>query len=159
MAWIAYWLVISTTFLAAPLAIWKGDKALRLGGMLRIFMILVGMPVQHLLYRYSGAYGLSLSYYDLGSSFLTAVCFLILAFRYSNLWLGMAMVIQGGELYVSSLYLDGAAGGAWVYETWENLTTTGVSACLFFGTLAALRRRQTAAAARKTPMPEAVRPA
>lgn len=157
MAWIAYWLVLSTTLIAAPFAIWKGDKALRLGGVLRLCVIILGIPLQQLMHRFSGAYGLMSSYYDLAMSFITALCFLVLAFRYSNLWLGMAMVIQGGELYLSSLYLDGATGGTSAYATWENLVTTGISASLFLGTIAAILKRR---AGRRQPVPTAtVQPA
>ena len=155
MVWITYFLVMTATFGAAGFAIWKGDTAVRLGGFLRASTLVIGIPVQRIILSGSASHGQWLSYYDTGANFFTALCFLLIAFRFNNLWLGAAMVLQGSELYIDNLYIDGTIGALVFFHIWEHLVTTGIACCLCMGALAdmANRRRSAGKAPRATPSP------
>jgi len=85
-----------------------------------------------------------------------AMGFLLLAVRYTSLWLGGAMLFQAIQFSLQALYfVTGRAHDA-LYVVINNIDFFGILACLTAGTLAASRRRREAEARVNSPLPEAI---
>jgi hypothetical protein len=130
-------------------ALWKGDRAVRLGAVTH-FGLEVATFIVHPMPGDSGAESILLAL-----DFVTAVVFLLLAVRYASLWLGAAMLLQSAQFSLHAYYLvmekPHDAMHAWI----NNTTDLGVLVAILIGTILAIRRR--AADAREEAEREALR--
>jgi len=131
----------TVTVLVSGLAWWKGGPAERASGLL-IVGAAFAVWLAHLLLRPAGA-NLALLVID-GAM---AAGFLLLAIRYANLWLGVAMLLQSTQFSLHSFYLVTEKSHDRLYSIANNLITLGVVLCVLFGTLTAWRRARKAAEA------------
>ena len=77
----------------------------------------------------------------MGLDAVTAAAFLILALRYSSLWLGLAMLLQAGELSLHAAFLAGDGSGNRDYIIRVNLVSTALLALLLGAVLFAWGKR------------------
>lgn len=132
------WTVLLGTFV---LALAKGGKPEQLGASLKLATSLIALGVHHLLKQDSISVAL------LTADGVLAVGFLMLAIRYSSLWLGAAMLLQGGQFSLHAWYLVSGLQRDRFYAIANNLVTIGILICILVGTLMAWRRRSRAGAA------------
>ncbi|MBW0152572.1 MAG: hypothetical protein KXJ53_15285 [Phenylobacterium sp.] len=85
-----------------------------------------------------------------------AVGFLLMAMRYTSLWLGGAMLLQAIQFSLQAYYFVLGRAHDTLYVTINNVDFLGILACLTAGTLAASRRRRRADAAASLTPTEAV---
>ena len=85
-----------------------------------------------------------------------AVGFLLMAMRYTSLWLGGAMLLQALQFSLQAYYFVLGRAHDTLYVTINNVDFLGILACLTAGTLAASRRRRRADAAAPLTPTEAV---
>jgi len=85
-----------------------------------------------------------------------ALGFLLLAVRYTSLWLGGAMLFQAIQFSLQAGYFVLGRSHDALYVTINNIDFFGILACLTAGTLAASRRRREAAARANSPQPETI---
>lgn len=132
------WLV---TLVVLALAWFKGDRPEQYGATLKVLTSAAALAAHHLLKQdtISGAL--------LTVDGILAVGFLMLAIRYSSLWLGAAMLLQGGQFSLHAWYLVSGLQRDRFYAIANNLVTVGILVCILVGTLIAWRRRSRAAAA------------
>jgi hypothetical protein len=118
------------------LAFWKGGRAERYGaglyGLCWIAVSLLFTPVDH----YSAVYLYGVYIAD----FIIAVGFLLIALRFSNLWIALAMIAQGFSAAAHAYRLNDAETmifyqGIPVWRVVINLTSFVVMAALLLGTL------------------------
>ena len=74
--------------------------------------------------------------------FLLAVALLFLAVRYSSLWLGCAMILQGIALYTHALGLLGDEVSSQLYIRLIDILTYSMAACIFLGTASHLLHKK-----------------
>ena len=95
-----------------------------------------------------------------------AVCFLVLAICYNNLWLGAAMMVKGLQLGIHATRLtdgeDPIVGGVDLYAAGLNLIALVICMILAGGTIATMRqrarlRRQPPPAPMPAPIPPRLR--
>lgn len=123
------------TLLVFALAWWKGDRAERYGGLLTV-MAGVAVFLSHFSLPVSMA-SLALLVVDA----TMAAGFLLLAIRYSSLWLGSAMLLQAGQFSLHAFYLVGDLEHDRLYAIANNLVTVGILVCILVGTLISWFRR------------------
>ncbi len=75
-----------------------------------------------------------------------ALAFLALAFRYTSLWLGGAMILQAVQFSLQAYYFVTHRAHDATYVVINNVDFFGILACLTAGTLVASRRRRRALA-------------
>ncbi len=75
---------------------------------------------------------------------LLAIGFLWLALRYSSLWLGAAMMLQGGQLAVYGSFLQAGAHSARQYAIALNVTGVLVLLTILGGTISSWMQRKRA---------------
>ncbi len=129
---------------AATLAVlvfawWRGGSAERYGATLKIATSLVALSVHHLLNQETISVAL------LVADGVLAIGFLILAIRYSSLWIGAAMLLQAGQFSLHAYYLVSALERDRLYAVANNLITLAILLCILAGTVIAWRARIRAA--------------
>ncbi len=144
MAWLVYFIVLGASTGASLFALWKGDKPARYGGLLRISVTTLGVPIQYALVVLKLHTVVGVAIYDLTTTAIVSFGFLYLALRYGSPWLAAAMVIQGFEFYTDRIFLDVNPHQDFGYAVQENLIVTGVAVVLFLATLSAIRQRAAA---------------
>ncbi|MDP3489959.1 MAG: hypothetical protein Q8R71_07465 [Phenylobacterium sp.] len=85
-----------------------------------------------------------------------ALGFLLMAIRYTSLWLGGAMLLQAIQFSLQAYYFVLGRAHDALYVTINNIDFLGILACLTAGTLAASRRRRRAEAGVNSAPPQAV---
>lgn len=70
-----------------------------------------------------------------------AIGFLVLALRYSSLWLGVGMIIQGAEFMLNALYLGDPTASRTQYISRVNLVSISIELLLVVATVTAWRAR------------------
>lgn len=73
---------------------------------------------------------------------LLALGFLLLAIRYTSLWLGGAMILQGIQFSLHAFYIVMERGHDWLFAAISNLVTFGIIGCVLLGTTLAWRRNR-----------------
>lgn len=67
--------------------------------------------------------------------------FLLLALRYANVWLGVAMLLQGIQFSLHAYYFVAGGHRGNTYAMINNLDSAGVLLCMLVGTIIAWRKR------------------
>lgn len=123
------------------LAFVKGGPAERAGALL----ILIAWGFQSLLQSLSiDGFKASLGLVKapmLFSDFLLATGLLLLALRFASLWLGMAMIAQGGQLGAHAFFIAYGGEHRYIFAVWSNVTSAVLLASLLTGTVTCWRRR------------------
>lgn len=139
------------------LALWKGGAAERSGAL----MILVTWLGATVIQAVAKAYILPIAF--LASDAILAAGLLILAIRYSNLWMGAAMLLQATGLSLHAAYFaaekaDLSRHTLWLYVAGKNLASFAMLLVILAAGLAAwIKRNRKAAAPRRgaaSTMPE-----
>jgi len=130
---------------AATLAVlgfawWKGGSAERYGASLKLITSLFAFSVHHLFNQETISVAL------LVADGVLAVGFLILAIRYSSLWIGAAMLLQAGQFSLHAWYLVAELQRDLFYAVANNLVTLSILLCILAGTIIAWRARLRAQA-------------
>ena len=139
----------SAAFSACIFAAWKGGPSERLGAAVIGCTWLLSLITYPLLIMASGRSGYFMApYFAFGIDALGAVGLLVVALRYSKLWIGLAVLIQALALAIHAGYLmsDGPTSGvgAVVYISRVNLLGAALILVLFGGTVAAWLRNERA---------------
>lgn len=129
----------------AGFAWWKGATAEREGALAVVIAWLITLALQALLPHNHQLRVIA------AVDGLLALALLVVAFRHSSLWLGMAMVLQGGVLAVHSLAL-GEAISARQYYIALNLASSAMLWAIVFATIGSWMNRSRQAKA-STPPP------
>jgi hypothetical protein len=126
----------------AALALWKGGAAERLG-----VIVYFSVSLFHMLIRTDPA-SLMYSYETLLADLVIAAGFLVLALRYSSLWLAGAMVAQGLATAIHGFHLEDEQinqkmiwMGVNVWIVANNVISSVVFWMLLGGTIATWRKR------------------
>jgi hypothetical protein len=133
---ILVWLII----LAVVAFAWiKGGRPERLGG---VSVLAAGVAA-------IAIHGLAQAEWQpmllLADEALLAVAFLLLALRYTSVWLGGAMILQAVQFSLHAYYLVAERPHDRFYSTVNNIDTLGVLVCILVGTLLTWRKRSRAA--------------
>jgi len=133
--------IIGWTVLVAILvvAFLKGGLAERFGALLVLISAAAAMAIHVLAPR-----DLQPTLLLMDEAFL-ALGFLLLALRYTSVWLGGAMILQAVQFSLHAYYLVGELPRNRTYAIINNVDTIGVLACILVGTLLAWRKRTRAA--------------
>lgn len=133
--------IVGWTVLVAILAMaWlRGGQAERLGSLLVLVAAVIAIAV-----HVAGREDLK-PMLLLGDEAFLAVGFLLLALRYTSVWLGVAMLLQAAQFSLHAYYLVAERPHDRLYSTINNIDTLGVLACILVGTLLAWRKRAGAA--------------
>lgn len=115
-------------FAVAGFAWWKGGQGERTGAAAVVVAWIVALAVQSLTAGYGQMVALT------AVDGLLALAMLFIAFSYSSLWLGVAMVLQGGVLAVHSIALGGGLSSR-DYFIALNLTSTAMLWAMVFATV------------------------
>lgn len=119
------WLVLLGTCLYA----WfKGAAPERFGAALLFLATLAGFVIDHALPSEARTTP------TLIGEGLLALGFLLLAIRYTSLWLGGAMILQGLQFSLHAFYLVMERGHDWLFAAVTNLVTFGIIGCILLGT-------------------------
>ena len=119
------WLVLLGTCLYA----WfKGAAPERFGAALLFLATLAGFVIDHALPIEARTTP------TLIGEGLLALGFLLLAIRYTSLWLGGAMILQGLQFSLHAFYLVMERGHDWLFAAVTNLVTFGIIGCILLGT-------------------------
>jgi len=133
---ILVWLLI----LAVAAFAWiKGGRPERLGGVYVVIAGLAAIVVHAVVPVEWQAVCL------LADEALLAMAFLLLALRYTSVWLGGAMILQAVQFSLHAYYFVADRPHDRFYSTVNNIDTIGVLACILFGTVVAWRKRARAA--------------
>ena len=126
---------ITLTALGTIFAVWKGDGAARIAGVVN-FLDVIGVLVIELVTK--SAVGEAL---QLVADFAWAVGLLFLVVRYASRWLGVTMFLQAVQFSLHAYYLvmeiPKDRFHAWV----NNTDNFGILICICAGTALAIRRR------------------
>jgi hypothetical protein len=118
-------------------ALWKGDLATRIAagayGLLEITTLLI--------FRQPGVHNTPGETILLGTDFVCAVTFLLLAVRYANLWLGAAMLFQAAQFSLHAWYLVNELPHDVMHAWINNTDDWGILIAMFVGTILSIRRR------------------
>jgi hypothetical protein len=141
-----YWLLSLLTIAVCAFAVWKGGPAERWGA-----AVILGLVVAERLCRLIAPSDLQ-PILSLAGDALTALGLLVLAVRFTSLWLGGAMLFYASTFVLHSVYLVSGRSEADPLHYWlNNVNFAGIHICLVVGTLIGWRRRvkrqQTAAPA------------
>jgi hypothetical protein len=126
------------------LAVWKGGQAERFG----VIVYFAVWGLEAVASQAADQYPLIYAYFKLTADLLIAGGFLVLALRYSSLWLAGAMIAQGLCAATHAFHLEDDQAqnplvwhGLSVWLLSNNIFTTMVFWLLLGGTLASWRRR------------------
>jgi hypothetical protein len=138
-----FYLAIATALLTVVLALWKGGPAERLGVL--SYLCISGA---HYLFKPADPFSLAYSYGFLAADLLIAAAFLVLALRYSSLWLAGAMIAQGLATAAHGFHLEDEQINqhlTWfrvsVWDIANNTFTSMVVWMLLGGTIVSWRNR------------------
>lgn len=122
-------------------ALWKGGKSERLAALIVLLNFIGGLVGSQFIPGYRGVASLTLDA-------ATAFGFLALTLAYGLPWLGLAMLIFALQFGLHAFYfVTNRHPEDVLHATINNLNFLGVIICLAFGTIDAIRRRQTLPAA------------
>lgn len=128
----------AATLAVLAFAWWRGGSAERYGASLKIATSLVALAIHHLFNQETISVAL------LVADGILAVGFLILAIRYSSLWIGVAMLLQAGQFSLHAYYLVSELQRDRFYAIANNLVTLAILLCIVAGTVLAWRARSRA---------------
>jgi len=133
--------------LSCGFAIWKGGDAVRAGAI----MILATWAVTLLASAITRSYVPAIAF--LASDAVLAAGLLLLAIRYSSLWMGAAMLVQAIGLSLHAAYFaaekaDLSRHVLWLYIAGKNVASLTMLLILTAATLAGLLRKPRASAGR-----------
>jgi hypothetical protein len=129
------WLAILATFV---FTVWKGGVAERAAAALVVAAALAAFAIHRLLPPEVHPIAL------LTGEFLLAAGFLVLAVRFTSLWLGAAMLLQAVQFSLHAWYLVAERPRDILYSVINNIDTVGILICILLGSVAAWRRREAA---------------
>ena len=139
-----FYLAIATALITIVLALWKGGPAERFGVLTYLCITIV-----HYAVKPQDEFSLAYSYGFLAADMLIAAGFLILALRYSSLWLAGAMIAQGLATAAHGFHLEDEQinqhltwMGVNVWDIANNVFTSFVVWMLLGGTIASWRKRR-----------------
>ncbi|HUZ11794.1 MAG TPA: hypothetical protein VMU93_02945 [Caulobacteraceae bacterium] len=128
-------LLLIGTLASGAFAIWKGDTAARVAGVLNLVNAVV-LPLSRLLLITHTSEVLQLF-----GDFAWAIGLLLLAVRYASIWLGVTMLLQATQFSLHAYYLVMERRPDLLHAWINNLDTLGISICIVVGTALAIRRR------------------
>lgn len=132
-------IVLGLVVLSAAFAWWKGGPPERVGALFN-GVICVGVTlVQALIHESLDTLPILIA------DGVLAIGFLILAIRYTSLWLGAAMLLQGMGFTMHSLLLLGVVQPGYGYYAAMNVMSLGVLLSIIVGTAHAWAVRRSAA--------------
>jgi len=141
---VLFYLAIATALLTIVLALWKGGPAERFG-----VLTYLSITIVHYTFKPHDEFSLAYSYGFLAADMLIAAGFLILALRYSSLWLAGAMIAQGLATAAHGFHLEDEQinqhltwMGVNVWDIANNVFTSFVVWMLLGGTIASWRQRR-----------------
>ena len=133
-------------FVCCGLALWKGGPAERSGAILILVTWLGSTVIQAI----AKAYILPIVF--LASDALLAAGLLLLAIRYSNLWMGAAMLLQAIGLSLHAAYFaadksDLGPYAVWLYVAGKNFASVAMLLVILSAAIVAWRKRSRQVAA------------
>jgi hypothetical protein len=128
-------LVVFSAIGVAPFALWKGDGAARIAGVVSALNSLT-LPVALTFFQQGIGEVLELTI-----DFVWAIGLLLLVVRYAYRWLGVTMLLQAVQFSLHAYYLVMGLKPDRLHAWVNNLDTVGISLSIFVGTLLAWRRR------------------
>ncbi|MFZ0266862.1 hypothetical protein [Caulobacter sp.] len=129
----------SATFLVCALAWAKGSAPERLGSLIVIAGSIAAALIQILLSARPEAVAMLLL------EGVYSLAFLMLALRYTRVWLGVAMLLQAMQFGLHAYYIVAERRHDLTYGLVNNLNSIGVLLCILFGIFVSARRRARAA--------------
>jgi hypothetical protein len=133
-------LVIASAVLAAAFALWKGDTAARIAGVVSALNALL-QPVASMFHLIPHV-GEVL---ELTADFIWAIGLLMLVVRFAYRWLGVTMLLQAVQFSLHAYYLVMERPLDHLHAWINNTDTWGISLSIIAGTILAWRRRVTLA--------------
>jgi hypothetical protein len=134
---VALWVGVATS---ALFSLWKGDRAVRLGALINLALNVTAIPpFRHAIAGDAGEVA------GILVDLMASICFLVLAVRFANLWIGTVMIVQAGEFSLHSYYLLMERPRDSVHAWLNNIGEWIIVACIVAGTIGAIRRRQATA--------------
>src|SRR5260370_21357779 len=128
------YLFVVFTALGTAFAVWKGDTAARIAGVVN-FIDVVGVLAIQLARTQVG------EALQLAADFAWAVGLLFLAVRYASLWLGVTMLLQAAQFSLHAYYLLNELPPDKLHAWINNTDNFGILICICVGTGLAIRRR------------------
>jgi len=128
-------LVILLAVAVAPFALWKGDRAARIAGVVSALNALLLPASRIFLQKHVG------EVVQLTVDFVWAVGLLMLVVRFAYRWLGVTMLLQAVQFSLHAYYLVMDMPTDRLHAWINNLDTTGISLSIAAGTILAWRRR------------------
>lgn len=133
--------LLALTALICAFAFWKGGAPERIATAIVILNIGAGFVGDQVIPGYLGIARLTVDA-------VTAFGFLALTLLYGLPWLGVAMLLFSLQFALHAFYfVTGRSDHDLLHATVNNLNFIGTVACLAYGTVDAIRRRRTEAAA------------
>jgi hypothetical protein len=129
-------LVICSAVVAALLAIWQGDRAARIAGVVNAVNALVLPLSRVVLQQHVG------EVLQLAVDFIWAVGLLMLVVRFAYRWLGVTMLLQAVQFSLHAYYLVNDLPSDKLHAWVNNLDTVGISASIIAGVYLAWQRRK-----------------
>lgn len=147
-AFIMAFVISALLMVGAPVIAWRiGGPAERWGAILNSLLSLVVMVAQ--IATHTARPPIAFLFGD----FLLATGFLILALRYSNIWLGVAMLLQSAELTLNAVTLSAGRQPSELDALVTNLISLAVVATILGGAWANWRRAKRSLRNGATPPP------
>ena len=133
---------LSGLLITVAFAWWKGGRAERMGAAMIAAIWLTVVAVQT---AFTGLFPTALLF---ASDIVGGVGFLIIAIRYSSVWLGAAMLFEAGSFAAHAFQMADPDGPRWhgmrVYLMITNIMSDLILLTLVAGTIAAILRRRRA---------------
>ena len=128
-------LVIASAIVTAVFALWKGDDAARIAGVVSAANAVL-LPLMRMTLQAQVGEVLQLTV-----DFIWAAGLLLLVVRHAALWLGVTMFLQAAQFGLHAYYLVAERPIDRLHAWINNLNTTGISICITAGTIIAWRQR------------------
>jgi hypothetical protein len=136
---------LASLAITAAFAWLKGGPAERAGAVMIAVMWLAVVVIQAVLHQFAPAIG-AFSFVLFLSDLLLGAGFLVVAIRYSSVWLGAAMLFEAGSFAAHAFQMADPNGPRWhglrVYLLITNVMSDLVLLTLFAGTVMAILRRR-----------------
>ncbi|HWF78023.1 MAG TPA: hypothetical protein VN694_12690 [Caulobacteraceae bacterium] len=129
-------IVVGLDLLAAMFAVWQGDRAARIAGVVNLFN-----SVSLVIYGAITGNAQAGEVLELAGDLIWAVALLMLVVRYASLWLGVTMLLQAVQFSLHAYYLVMERSHDLIHAWVNNLNEVGISICIIIGTVQAIRRR------------------
>src|SRR5579864_4208335 len=123
--------VVFSAIAIAPFALWKGDSAARIAGVVSALNSLT-LPLALTFFQQRIGEVLELTI-----DFVWAIGLLLLVVRYAYRWLGVTMLLQAVQFSLHAYYLVMGLPPDRLHAWINNLDTTGISLSIFVGTVLA----------------------